>query len=242
MFYMRKRKLQREEKREIIPSKSFLPQISSNHSDRDGLSTPTVASVTKEEVKESYEATVKAALAQKKKDAIVKAGLQVITEKKAQTVIPARIRHNNTVTVDRSIEDRVAHVRYLQYEVGEDIFNKQYTTIHKAAMDGDFLGVKYFLERTKTGKASKVNVDDYDRIGWCPIHYAAAKNQVEIIELLVLCGCDVNVLTADQLSAMIIAGKCGHVDALSKLFYLGGEFLVSYMLLVREISHTLNFR
>lgn len=224
MFYLRKRKLQKEEKHEILSSKAILHHNTLKTAEKEDDKTTTPDTISKDDGIKVYEAQVKAAFAQKKRDAIIKAGLQVINERKAQ-LIPARIRYNNTVLINRTIDDRVAHVRYLQYEVGDDIFNMQYTTIHKAAMDGDFLGVKYFLDRTKSGK-SNINVDDYDRIGWCPIHYAAAKNQVEIIEMLVLCGCDVNVLTADDMSAMIIAGKYGHVDALKKLFYLGGKLSI----------------
>lgn len=57
------------------------------------------------------------------------------------------------------------YYRTLHFEKGEDIFGMQYASIYKAAMDGNFLGVKYFLDRNKSGKNKCVNVDEYDRTG-----------------------------------------------------------------------------
>lgn len=114
----------------------------------------------------NYEDQYKEQQLQKKKAAVLKAGLAMISEKR-DSMKPqrARIRTDEYTIIDRSIDERVAHCRYLQYEVGEDLFNMQYTTIHKAAMDGDLLGIKHFLQIAKSSKGKVVDIDNYDRTG-----------------------------------------------------------------------------
>ena len=80
----------------------------------------------------------------------------------------------NAGTRERTIEEKIAHNKHLQYEEHQYLFGVMYTSIHKAAFDGDCSGVKYFLSAEGRKHFKKVNVDDFDKNGICPIHYVSS--------------------------------------------------------------------
>ena len=56
---------------------------------------------------------------------------------------------------------------YVTIPSGQEIFAVQYTSIHKAAIDGSSDAVKFFLSgrgRTKGSVSSKVSCDDWDKV------------------------------------------------------------------------------
>jgi hypothetical protein len=94
-------------------------------------------------------------------------------------------------------EERTEHVRKLQFEQGVGLFAVAYSTLHKAACDGNVDGLKWFL----TGKGrsgggptgGKVNVDDFDAAGMCAIHYAAERGHDSSVEFLLKRKCAIDV-------------------------------------------------
>ncbi len=127
-----------------------------------------------------------------------------------------------------TIEERVEHNRRLQYEEHQMLFGVMYSTIHKAALDGDVCGLKYFLSSKGKGvRGQKVNVDDFDVNGYCPIHYAAQRGKNDAIQMLVDAGCDVNVKSIDGSTALMMATKDNHLSTMRLLLCLGILFCLN---------------
>ena len=82
----------------------------------------------------------------------------------------------------KTIEQRVEHCRYLQFEEHKSLFAISHANIHKSAADGSIDGLKFFLNSTKK---PRVRVDDFDKNGHCPIHTAAMKGAVHSVQFLV---------------------------------------------------------
>ena len=94
-------------------------------------------------------------------------------------------------------EERTEHVRKLQFEQGVGLFAVAYSTLHKAACDGNVDGLKWFLTgKGRSGGGStggKVNVDDFDAAGMCAIHYAAERGHDSSVEFLLKRKCAIDV-------------------------------------------------
>jgi ankyrin repeat protein len=114
----------------------------------------------------------------------------------------------------RSLEGRIAHVTDLQYGQHQNIFATSYSSIHKAAADGNDAGIHYFLGlKTKP----RVHVDDYDKFGICAIHYAAEKGYNHIVDLLVSKGCPVDIPTTDGMTPFMYAAKNNRLETMESL-------------------------
>lgn len=123
------------------------------------------------------------------------------------------------------IKERVAHVADLQFNKGDQIFAVGYSTIHKAACDGNCSAIKWFITSTKNRAAGlkKANVDDMDQVGMCPIHYAAERGHDMVIRLLVEKGCPVDLRSRDMMTGIMFAAKGGFGHTLQCLHELGAE-------------------
>lgn len=114
--------------------------------------------------------------------------------------------------------ERTEHVRKLQFEQGVGLFAVAYSTLHKAACDGNVDGLKWFL----TGKGrsgggptgGKVNVDDFDSAGMCAIHYAAERGHDSSVEFLLKRKCAIDVESGNGNTALHYAAaknKCSTI-------------------------------
>ena len=111
------------------------------------------------------------------KDKLLKQGLKLIATKEREdknnikntTSLEIQAIRGNKPIIVQSFEERMDHLKYLHYELKEDIFMIQYTTIHKSAMDGDIGGVRYFLDRRKkSGKFFRETT----------VHYSFVTNEI----------------------------------------------------------------
>ena len=120
---------------------------------------------------------------------------------------------------DHSIPSRVQRMKDLQIHNDKKLFAVMYTTLHKAAMDGDVEGISYFLHR-------KLNhIEDYDNKGFAAIHYAAEKGYKQVIDLLLKKKCDVDLPSLDGSTPAMFAAKSNHSDIISQLHYHNSNIL-----------------
>ena len=70
------------------------------------------------------------------------------------------------------------------------------------------------------------NVDDYDRTGYCPLHYASQNGHYDIVELLIICGCDVDIQTKDGLTGFMLAAKNNHTKTMKIFFKYAANLLI----------------
>ena len=124
----------------------------------------------------------------------------------------------------RTVEQRVEHCRYLQFEEHQGIFATSYSTIHNAAADGSIEGLKYFLS---PAYRPKVHIDDFDKQGFCPIHSAAIKGANHSIRFIVEKGCDVDTRTTYGDTALMHACKENQLESIKLLYELGGRIQMS---------------
>lgn len=127
---------------------------------------------------------------------------------------------------DLSVEERVEKVRNLQFVDHQPIFSVNYTTIHKAAKDGDVPGLKYFLE-IKSRQKRRINSDDPDNHGWCPFHYSCQNGHIPALEYLLSKGSDVDVKTSEGVSGLMIACMEGQVEVIRFLIFNGASVICS---------------
>ena len=114
----------------------------------------------------------------------------------------------------RSLEGRMEHNFDLQYNQNKNLFATGYSSIHKAACDGSESGIVYFLDKKSR---PKVNVDDYDKFGICPIHYSAERGYDNCIKLLLKRKCNIDVPTTDGMTAFMYACKNNHLSTMRML-------------------------
>jgi ankyrin repeat protein len=122
--------------------------------------------------------------------------------------------------------ERRNHFRDLQFIEGQEIFAVQYTSIHKAAIDGSVDAVKFFLSgrgRKKGGADAKVSCDDWDNSCMSAIHYAAERGFDHVIEMLIEKGSDVNVKNGNGNTAVMLAAKEGHAKTIEILYDKGAD-------------------
>lgn len=123
-----------------------------------------------------------------------------------------------------SVEDNIKKLRSIHFtEHKEFIFAEQFTTLHKAAYDGSLNGIIHFLK----AKGSTVNraptVNDLDKYGKCPIHYAVERGNVDAINYLIQKGCSVNILTTEGNTSMMIACHENQLESIRCLFANGAD-------------------
>jgi ankyrin repeat protein len=123
--------------------------------------------------------------------------------------------------IEVSIEERVNRIREKQWNGTEKqkLFAVMYSTLHKAAQDGNCEGILHFIN-------SRINhIDDYDVKGLCALHYAAERGHVSACALIIKRGCDVDVRSVDESTAVMFAAKNGHVPVIRLLHESGAELL-----------------
>ena len=128
---------------------------------------------------------------------------------------------NTTMTAQAKStpKDRQAHLEKLQYVDGKEIFAVQYSSIHKAAIDGSVDAIKHFLsgrgrKKGKAGVNSKVECNDWDVCKMSPIHYAGERGYNHIISALVEKGADIDFGNGNGMTASHFAAKMGHDSTL----------------------------
>jgi hypothetical protein len=73
--------------------------------------------------------------------------------------------------VSATVESRVERMHQLQLNNEQKLFAVMFTTIHKAAFDGNVEGILHFLNK-------RINhVEDYDAKGLTSLHYAAERGK-----------------------------------------------------------------
>jgi hypothetical protein len=71
---------------------------------------------------------------------------------------------SKSAAAERTIPEKIARCKHLQYEEHQQLFRVMYSSIHKAAFDGDVSGIKYFLSAEGRMQSKKVvHVDDFNR-------------------------------------------------------------------------------
>jgi len=128
-----------------------------------------------------------------------------------------------------SAKERTEHVRKLQFEEGQGLFAVAYSTLHKAACDGNVDGLKWFLTgkgRSSGGvKGAKVNVDDYDSAGNCAIHYAAERGHDSSVLFLLKRKCAIDVESGNGSTPLHFAAKNNRVSTIRLLHEKGANLL-----------------
>jgi serine/threonine-protein phosphatase 6 regulatory ankyrin repeat subunit B len=119
----------------------------------------------------------------------------------------------------KSIDERIKYCKDLQYVDHQKIFAVMYSTIHKAAQDNSLAGMRFFLAQKKP----KIHIDEYDKSGSSPIHWAAEYGNDDAVAFCVEKGCDVNFSTTYGTTALMLACKENHVSTVEVLFRLGAS-------------------
>lgn len=115
----------------------------------------------------------------------------------------------------KTVEERVEYNKDLEYNKHANLFAVSYSSIHKAACDGSVSGIKYFM--TLKSKP-RIKIDELDKFGLRPIHYAAERGHNEAIKTMLELKHPVDATTVDGMTAMMYAGKDGRVDTMKLLF------------------------
>lgn len=122
------------------------------------------------------------------------------------------VRRSYATNVDSdSVEARVQRMKDLQYQNDKKLFAVMYTTLHKAALDGDIEGILYFLHRCLN------HVEDYDHKGLAAIHYAAEKGYSHMVEVLLKKKCLVDLPSIDEQTPAMLAAMHNHTEVLALL-------------------------
>ena len=121
-------------------------------------------------------------------------------------------------------KERTDAMRKLQFEEGKGLFAVAYSTLHKAAMDGNVDALRWFL--TGKGRSSggvKVNVNDFDKGGLCAIHHSAERGHDPSIEYLLKKKASVNAESGNGNTPMHYAAKSNHLSTIRLLHENGGN-------------------
>jgi len=124
----------------------------------------------------------------------------------------------------RSLEGRIEHVTDLQYGQHKNIFATSYSSIHKAASDGNSAGIHYFLGKKDL---PRVHADDYDKFGVSALHYAAEKGYDDVLEILIDAKCPVDLPTIDGMTALMYAAKNNQLKTMENLVVNHGADLLA---------------
>jgi ATP-dependent Clp protease adapter protein ClpS len=134
--------------------------------------------------------------------------------------------------VEPTAKERAEQMAKLQYEEGKGLFAVAYSTIHKAACDGNVDGLRWFLtgkgrKSTTTGKT--INVDEYDAAALSPIHYAAERGHNAAIEFLLAQRCGVDVKSGNGNTALMYAAKTNKCHTIELLHANGAQVTMQNM-------------
>jgi ankyrin repeat protein len=147
--------------------------------------------------------------------------MQALQERQKELELWAKVLSQKEETVD----DRVARVKHVQYVEHQHLFGVQFTSLHKAAHDGDISGLKHFLEHKGKGHGNqrKVRVDDYDKFGQCAIHYACEGGHMDSLLFLIKHGSAIDIRTTDGMTPLMFACKNNHVHLIQYLIRNGAN-------------------
>jgi ankyrin repeat protein len=120
-----------------------------------------------------------------------------------------------------TVEERVERCKSLQYEKHQQLFAVSYSTIHKAAAENSVLGIKYFLsqnKKDKNKKSAKLTIlEEMNRTGMAPIHFAAERGSVDVLEFLLENGCNIDLLSFEGNTALMYACKNNQLNSIKVL-------------------------
>lgn len=128
---------------------------------------------------------------------------------------------------EKTLEEKIERVKYLQYEEHQQLFAVAYTNIHKAAADNSLAGIKYFLHQGMGGAATSKNdkskkkkvtiLEELNKNGMSPLHCAAEKGAVDVLTFLLEAGCDVNLPSFEGNTAIMYACKGNQLRAIEAI-------------------------
>lgn len=138
----------------------------------------------------------------------------------------------NAESTEKTIEERVERCRELQYEKHQQLFAVSYTDLHKAAADNSLSGVKYFLQtgvkRGMKSKAAKLQVlEQLNKNGLTPLHCAADKGALDVINFLLENDCNINIQSREGNTALMYACKANQLEVIRLFIEKKANILVT---------------
>jgi ankyrin repeat protein len=110
-----------------------------------------------------------------------------------------------------TVEERVQRCRYLQYEEHQQIFAVSYNNIHQSCAENSLAGVKYFLslqyKRDKKTSTKLHVLEEFNKSGMAPLHYAAERGSLDVANFLLDEGCNINIRSFEGNTPLIYAAK-----------------------------------
>lgn len=123
-----------------------------------------------------------------------------------------------------TVESRLKHLNEVHLRDKDQPFAIQYTTIHKAAYDGNISGVQHF-QQLKGFHA--VNIDTFDQTGKACIHIASERGHQHIIEFLLSKGSNINLKTTkDDTTALMYACSENQLECVEGLIRAGAKIFM----------------
>ena len=118
-----------------------------------------------------------------------------------------------------TVESRLKHLNDVHFHDKDQPFAIQYSTIHKAAYDGNVSGLQYFLSLTGY---QTVNVDVYDQTGKACIHIASERGHTHIVDYLLSKGANIDLTTiVDNTTPLMYACCENKLECIEKLLKNG---------------------
>ena len=62
-----------------------------------------------------------------------------------------------------------------------------------------------------------VMVNQKNESGWTPLHLAANKGKIEVVETLIAAGADINAVAGNGWTPLAVAANCGHLQLTTHL-------------------------
>nr|CCC93143.1 putative ankyrin repeat protein [Trypanosoma congolense IL3000] len=102
-----------------------------------------------------------------------------------------------------------------------DYDSHRMTLLHHAAFSGNIRVVELILSAQEKGQ--KIDIDALDADGWTPLHYAADRGFVAVVEKLVEEGANVNCRDQMRRTPLHLAAGRGQVDVVKRLLKVGAS-------------------
>ena len=114
-----------------------------------------------------------------------------------------------------TVESRLKHLNDVYSHDQDQPFAIQYSTIHKAAYDGNVSGVQYF--QSLYGYRA-INIDTFDATGKACIHIASERGHDHIIDYLLSKGSNIDLTTTkDNITPLMLACCENKLECINKL-------------------------
>lgn len=121
---------------------------------------------------------------------------------------------------ERTLDEKVAHCKELQYVQHQQLFAVSYTSLHKAAAENSLVGVKFFLTRRNR---EFTPIDALDKHGMSALHCAAEHGCNDVVHYLLDEGCDVDARSSYDSTPLMLACKENRTDTIALLLEAGAD-------------------